>query len=486
MMFDVSHPESIQLVGQFSPGGNAEDLILVDNIAYVAFFDRGLYSIDISDPGYPKKLGHIQTPGNARGIARDGSTLYIADWLSGVQVIDVSTPAQLQLIGSFDTAAAWGLALKNQFAFVMDWWGGLCVLDISQPATPTLAGRYQHRDRIHGISTQDKVAYAASGLGGLQIFDIKNPLNPTWMTGIDFDAGATRVVTGKQRAYVALNDRHIAIIDISDPYTAYPLAEIRSPYPITDLLVQGSWLVVNHGSKGMTLYRLDGKYADKPRQQLRIKAGVNSVTTSGEQSLAVARADGLISIYAQAGDKKPLKEFRHAATLLRSYQNFLVSYEKNTGIDILDRDGKSISHIDAGQTVVDMQIYDSNLALINDQQQLTLIDLTDIKEPVIKTQYRMLSPLSRITANNGTLYFSGNTSITALRPLPASTWENTDNNHYRLNFTADMPTGSYDVHIDSLRISNAVNIEPPRFSKPKFTMDDLNKALKKIHQQTPP
>lgn len=485
MMFDISQPDNIHLVGQFSPGGNAEDVILDHNIAYVTFFDRGLYVIDIGDPGYPKKIAHLQTPGNARGLVLDGRILYIADWLSGIQVIDVSTPSQPQLIGSYDTAgAAWGLALKDQHAFVMDWWGGFCVLDISQPSAPKLAGHYHNRDHIQAISTRDKVAYAASGTAGLQIYDIKNPLNPTWMTGVDFDAAATRVVTSDRRAYVALADRHIAVVDISNPYAAYQVKEFRSRYPVIDLRMSGPWLVLNHGSKGMTLYRIDGKYADKPRRQRRIKTPINSIAFSGDQGLALAQTDGLISIYAQAGDKKPQKQFRQAATLLRHIDNYLISYTNNDGITILDGDGKRIDHLEPDQAIIDMQVYDSILAVIDERQQLTLIDLGTINKPVFKARYKTLSPLTRITTDDGTLYFSGNTSITALRPLPATPWKADADDHgsYDLTIAADMPDGSYTMHIDDLKIDNAITVQAPKFSRPKFTMDDLNKALKKMRQ----
>ena len=486
MMFAVKDPDNIQLLGQFSPGGHAEDIILQDNIAYVAFFDRGLYIIDISDPGYPKKLGHLQTPGNARGIARNGRILYIADWLAGIQVIDVAIPSRPQLIGSYDTSgAAWGLALQNQFAFIMDWWGGLSVLDVSQPDTPTLAGRYHHRDHVHAISTQGKIAYAASGKAGLQIYDIKNPLNPTWMTGVDFDADATDVVTSNQRAYVALSNKHIAVIDTSNPFAATTLREVRSAYPIVDLTIQGPWLIVNHGHKGMTLYRIDGKYADRPGGKQRIKTAINNVTTFGKQSLAIARTDGFISIYANTGDRKPAQQIKQNADLLRSYQNYLIAYSADTGISIVDMDGNIISRITVEQPLLDIQTQNETLYLINDRHQLVVIDLTDIRQPLIEAHYQSLSPLTRLTVDNDTLYLSGNTAITALRPLPRTSWHRDPENtlRYNLNIPADMPAGSYHLNINAQRIDNGISIEIPKFSKPRFSMEDLNKALNKIRQQ---
>jgi len=486
MMFDVSRPDNIQLVGQFSPGGNAEDLILHNNIAYVAFFDRGLYIIDISDPGYPKKLGHLQTPGNARGIARDGNLLYIADWLSGIQVVDVSTPSQPHIIGSYDTVgAAWGVALQNSFAYVMDWWGGFSVLDISRPHKPELAGRYHHRDRIYDISIQGKVAYAANGKAGLQIFDIKNPLNPTWMTGVDFSAAVTHVATSTQRAYVALSDRHISVIDISNPFAAHVINEIRSPYPITDIQLQQPWLLLGHGKKGMSIYRIDGKYADKPRKKQRLKNAVSSTTIIDQQSLATALIDGTIQVYTRIGDKKPEKVFSCAADLLAAHHQYLLCYHPESGISIIDNHGDIISSITLSRPLIDMKSDGSMLYLIDEQQQLMLFDLTNIQQPLMKGLYRILSPSRKITPAKGTLYLSGSKTITALRPATGIAWEKTENSFYTLDLTPDMPMGSYNVHIDDTLLNNAFTLEPPKFSKPKFSMEDLKKAMEKIRQQQP-
>jgi hypothetical protein len=132
-----------------------------------------------------------------------------------------------------------------------------------------------------------------------------------------------------------------------------------------------------------------------------------------------------------------------------------------------------------------MQIQNTTLVLLDNQQQLTIIDLADIQQPAITARYQTLNPANQITTNNETLYLSGNTSITALRPLPGTTLNKPENNMpgYNLNIAADMPIGNYHLHIDDQRINNGVAIELPKFNKPKFSMDDLNKALEKMRQQ---
>jgi len=484
MMFDVSDPNNIQWIGQFSPGGAAEDVILDGNIAYVAFFDRGVYAIDIKDPGYPKKIAHIPTPGNARGLVRNGNLLYIADWLSGIQIHDVSTPAQPRFVGSYDTVgAAWGLAVVPPYAYVMDWWGGFSVLNITDPEKPTLAGRYHQRDRIYDITTRDNVAFAASGTGGLQIYDIKNPLNPTWMTGVDLDSPAIAVVTNGDRAYVAMQDRHIAIVDISNPFMAYTLEKIRASYPVTSLQIQGDWLLVGHNDRGATLYRINGKYADDPDKERYYKQARQAILTDDGQQLVTAGGDdGTVAVYTP-GERKTLRQIQLQTQLLRPYRDAFISYSGDSGISIIHADGSMESHMLTDTPVVDMQVRDSTLYLLDNKQRLITVELDKPSHEKLESRYQILGAVNRITAGPKALYFSGAPSIVALNTLPAVSWEQLSDDSYVIHSPDDLPTGDYDLRINNSRYANALSVVLQKFSKPKFTLDDLKKALDKIHKQ---
>lgn len=483
MMFDVSNPDKIQLIGQFSPGGAAEDVILDGNIAYVAFFDRGVYAIDIRDPGYPKKIAHIATPGNARGLVRNGKLLYVADWLSGIQIHDVSDPARPRFVGSYDTVgAAWGLAVVPPYAYVMDWWGGFSVLNIANPAKPTLAGRYHQRDRIYAVATQDNVAYAASGSGGLQIYDIKNPLNPTWMTGVDLDSPAIAVVVHGERAYVATQDRHIAVIDISNPFMAYQRRQIRVRYPIAALQAQGDWLLVNHKDKGSTLYHIDDKHADRPDRERHYDAASPGILTDNGKLLVTSTEQGSVDIY-KPGERKPQRRLKLSAQMLRPYQDGFIAYSDRAGLAVVRADTTIKSQVPGRLSIVDMQVSDTTLYLLDDKHRLTTIDLQNPASEKLESRYQILGNVNKLTVGSRALYFAGAPSIVALHALPAVNWERLADDSYVIHSPGDLPLGDYDLQINNTRYDNVLSVVMQKFSKPKFTLDDLKKALDKIHRQ---
>ena len=63
----------------------------------------GLQVVDVSDPTLPSIVGSKNTPGNANDIKVVGNRAFIADGPSGLQILDVSTPTNPVLLGAVDT-----------------------------------------------------------------------------------------------------------------------------------------------------------------------------------------------------------------------------------------------------------------------------------------------------------------------------------------------------------------------------------------------
>ncbi|MGB3219215.1 MAG: hypothetical protein WBD79_17590, partial [Anaerolineae bacterium] len=138
VILDVSNPASPTLLGQSSVlPGIIYDLVVANNVAYVAYGDSGLQIIDVSNPANPVRRGGYDTPGYARGVAVAGSLAYVADYYSGLQIIDVSNPANPVRRGGYDTPGyAWGVTVADSLVYVADSYRGLQIIDVSNPANP--------------------------------------------------------------------------------------------------------------------------------------------------------------------------------------------------------------------------------------------------------------------------------------------------------------------------------------------------------------
>ncbi len=86
------------------PHGEARDVKVVGNRAYLAYGSGGLEIIDVSNPASPVRLGGYDTSGDAQGVAVSGTIAYVADGDAGLQIIDVSNPASPVRLGGYDTS----------------------------------------------------------------------------------------------------------------------------------------------------------------------------------------------------------------------------------------------------------------------------------------------------------------------------------------------------------------------------------------------
>ncbi len=85
-IIDYSDTADIHIVGSFSGGGYAKELIYEDQLIYMITEKSGLLILDVSVPSQPKLIGTIPT-GYALGITTDENYIYLADEVEGLIII---------------------------------------------------------------------------------------------------------------------------------------------------------------------------------------------------------------------------------------------------------------------------------------------------------------------------------------------------------------------------------------------------------------
>ena len=157
---DVTSPANPAVAGQLNLPGFSEDLVVVDNYAYLATGDAGLRVVDISDPVNPTAGGNFDTPGYAEGIAVSGGYAFIADGGEGLRIINIIDPANPFEIASFDTPG-WvnNVTVEDNHAFVTDSTEGLYVLYTANPAYPVEIGSYNTPGRAMSVAVSGELAY---------------------------------------------------------------------------------------------------------------------------------------------------------------------------------------------------------------------------------------------------------------------------------------------------------------------------------------
>ncbi|MFM6775317.1 MAG: DUF4347 domain-containing protein, partial [Microcystis panniformis] len=212
---------ALSLVGNYDTPGNAYDVKVVGNYAYVADWTSGLQIIDVSTPTNPTLISNYDTSGFAMDVQIVGNYAYVADGYQGLQIIDISNPTNPTLKGNYSSwPLGWGYGLEvvGNYAYVASDYQGLTIIDISNPSNPTFKGRYDTSSRALKVQVIGNYAYVADYESGLQIIDVSNPTNPTLKGNYDTPGIASDVEVVGNYAYVADGwDGGLQIIDISNP-----------------------------------------------------------------------------------------------------------------------------------------------------------------------------------------------------------------------------------------------------------------------------
>jgi len=175
----LSNPTSPTEVGHYDTGGNAWEVYVKDNYAFVADGSDGLRVIDISNPAAPGEVGYVDTPGDAQGVYVNGNYAYVADYTMGLRIIDVSNPSSPTEIGFHDTPGyAYKVSVSNNFAYVADDYTGLQIIDVSDPTSPKKVGYYERCTFAVDLDVKGNYVFIADGDDGLYV--LRNDL----ITGI--------------------------------------------------------------------------------------------------------------------------------------------------------------------------------------------------------------------------------------------------------------------------------------------------------------
>jgi hypothetical protein len=273
--------------------------------AYVALGTSGLAIVDVRSPRSTKDLGHVELVGQAWDVALAGDYAWVSDRTGGARSIDVSDPAapRLGALHRIDEGAPGPIAVEGDYLFtgldldlpnddadeVPRWWaemhGGLNLAYIADPEHPlnvvtvdrergvtaldlgtiadqpmvfvaewasTLPDELAHAPGIRGfdhiralrlkergsfelkravtdIDLAGDVAYVTCLDEGLWTFDVSNPDDPKQLGFVATPGEALGVTVDGARAYVADGEAGVQIVDARQPQWPYLAGRVAMP-----------------------------------------------------------------------------------------------------------------------------------------------------------------------------------------------------------------------------------------------------------------
>jgi hypothetical protein len=256
---DVSNPPSPAEVGYFDTPWNARGVALYSSYAFVADGGDGLWMINVADPAHPVQAGFFDgTPGLMEDVAVVWPYAYVADNYLGLRIINVMNPDSLREVGRCPATLAWDVAVSGSYAYAARVSAGLSIIDVSNPQSPTEVGHYQTPGQAYGVAVSGNYAYVADQNAGLRIIDVTNPASPTEAGHYDTPGEAWGVWISGNYAYVA--DRNaLRIVDVADPEnpTEVGFHDTRGA-AILGVACAGGYIYVAESGDGLQIYQYTG------------------------------------------------------------------------------------------------------------------------------------------------------------------------------------------------------------------------------------
>jgi hypothetical protein len=198
------------LTSNFNTPGEANDVVIVGTLAYVADGLAGLQIIDISNPTTPQLIGSIDTPGKTRGVDVSGNYAVLAEGSPSiaVRVVDITDPASPQIIGNLtQQQEVIDVSVRGNFAYIAEWFGGLKIVDFSNPSSPVVVSEdFNFRPRDVTIQGDFLMVAETLQINFVPFFNIGVPSSLNYRGGIDLSnfgsANGTGIATDAEFVYL--------------------------------------------------------------------------------------------------------------------------------------------------------------------------------------------------------------------------------------------------------------------------------------------
>jgi|GEM_PF-3424004 len=249
LVFDVSNPMAPQPMGSFHPDPSIdfEDIVVKGQRAYVCANGNHLFGIDISNPNDPtyfiSEYRHIYDWATRLCLV-DGNLWVVGR--TGLTVFELQDPSIMPFVQEHFEPLREGraIAANGDLGFVSEYQNGLAVFESTGSGIPVRVGGSDTRGIPKDIATFHAFACLAMGDRGLHIIDVTQPEFIIEVAGLE-SLRADAVHVSGHYAYVLGGD--LSIVDLSDP--ANPVVMGQIPFPDARYIsVHGGFAYMSGGS----------------------------------------------------------------------------------------------------------------------------------------------------------------------------------------------------------------------------------------------
>lgn len=301
-----------EYLGQIETLDRTLAIEIVDSIAYVAADDAGLLIYDVSDPDAVVLLGQYDTPGSAQNLAvfSNGSVVrvYVADGDGGVAIVTTTDPTSPSLWATIPVADARDVAVRTSGLFgalrvsVAAGNEGLVEYEIANVFTITQVESEPTSRTALAVEVQEIGAetfiYVSIGSDGVAVFEEGSMLESNLLTTFDRIGGfATDVASSGDVLFVANGNLGVDVYELSPDRTGGVLEDnLTLPSRAGRVRIEGDRMYI--GSAGVDLHIAEIVDPTSPGllSTVRAPGNVLECAIDGDQAWLACGVFGLVGV----------------------------------------------------------------------------------------------------------------------------------------------------------------------------------------------
>ncbi len=234
-----------EVVSELTTPGELGSTALLGNTVFAAAGDEGIVAVDISDSLAPVLIGTTPTMGEANDIELEffAQLLVVADGTAGVSVFTATENGAVSFVGSTGLSGeALSVAGADTSYLVGSSNGTLHTVELVDNA-PTVQGSVDVGGPVLDIATAFQRAFCAIGDEGIAIVDISDRTSPALLATFNFEGSVSSLAKNNDLLFAAVADTGVVSTEVVGD-TLVTLGSIDTPGVPHDLIFSRGRLYV--------------------------------------------------------------------------------------------------------------------------------------------------------------------------------------------------------------------------------------------------
>jgi hypothetical protein len=265
-IIDISDPTKPIEVNHLPKFEIPYDFIVSDNLIFSHYYNpidsrfNSLKIHDISDPVNPTEVGNMQINGNANQMVVVGNIAYIY-YGTMLAIIDISDLNNLSVEVIYDERGVGDFDVSGHFIYMKTQYTGrissFTILDATDPHNPITLSTTPLNMSVYTVKVFDNYAYMTTRSSGTLIYDITDPKKPVYINTL-------KPLNDNERV-MSLSDNILTLYGMSDYYNRqlymFDISDIMNPKMLDIPLVKAigyhfsdNLLYLAAGSSGFQIY----------------------------------------------------------------------------------------------------------------------------------------------------------------------------------------------------------------------------------------